>query len=124
MGSSSLIAVYRPLPFRFTFSTQHLAPSTQYLAPSTRLYSVLRPESYFSPITCHGLSLVTIVTPSRRHGFSRLATAGVRHMLTVWRELYGAMVHEKATKGIIAISGEFTQEARGFARVKTVMRHG
>ena len=38
--------------------------------------------------------------------------------VNVVRELYGVMVHEKAARAIVAISGEFTQEAKGFARGK------
>ena len=38
--------------------------------------------------------------------------------MSVVRELYGVMVHEKAARAIVAISGEFTQEAKGFARGK------
>lgn len=38
--------------------------------------------------------------------------------VSVVRELYGVMVHEKAAKAIVAISGEFTQEAKDFARGK------
>lgn len=38
--------------------------------------------------------------------------------VSVVRELYGVMVHEKAARAIVAISGEFTQEAKGFARGK------
>lgn len=38
--------------------------------------------------------------------------------VSVVRELYGVMVHEKAAKAVVAISGEFTQEAKDFARGK------
>ena len=38
--------------------------------------------------------------------------------VNVVRELYGVMVHEKAAKAIVAISGEFTEEAKSFARGK------
>ena len=42
--------------------------------------------------------------------------------VNVVRELYGVMVHEKAARAIVAISCEFTQEAKGFARGKPLER--
>lgn len=38
--------------------------------------------------------------------------------VSVVRELYGVMVHEKAARAIVAISGEYTEEAKSFARGK------
>lgn len=38
--------------------------------------------------------------------------------VSVVRELYGVMMHEKAAKAIVAISGEYTEEAKFFARGK------